>query len=101
MMTIADTDEAAMARRANRVGRIRCMADHATVNRIAQSRGLTAEPCGQRGEYFLVDSGRNLASEVEPDLLQATLAAMRDAARGGVIPPCSVLFPKSMDKLLQ
>jgi hypothetical protein len=81
-------------RRSNKIARIQCAASAVTVNRIAQSRGLIAQPSEQPNEHFLVDSGRNLASEVEPDLLQATLVAMSEAERIGLIPPYTLVSRK-------
>jgi hypothetical protein len=83
------------ARRAKRIGRIQCAANAATVNKIAQSGGLTAEPSERLGEYFLVDSGRNLASEVAPALLAAVAGHLDNAVEKGIIPHWSLVEPKS------
>jgi len=83
------------ARRAKRIGRIQCAANAATVNKIAQSGGLTAEPSERLGEYFLVDSGRNLASEVAPALLAAVASHLDNAVEKGIIPHWSLMEPNS------
>jgi hypothetical protein len=89
------------ARRMKRIGRIQCAANAAIVNKIAQSSGLTAEPSEQSGEYFLIDSGRNLASEVEPGLLAAVAGQFDNAVENGVILRWSLIEPKNYRSMPQ
>jgi len=89
------------ARRTKRIGRIQCAANAATVNEIAKSGGLTAEPSEQRDEYFLVDSGRNLASELEQALLAAVAGQLDSAVKKGVIPHWSLVEKKNCGAMPQ
>jgi hypothetical protein len=89
------------ARRAKRIGRIQCAASATTINKIAQLGGLTAEPSERPGEYFLVDSGRNLASEVEPGLLAAVTGHLDNAVEEGIIPRWSLVEPKNWGSMPQ
>jgi hypothetical protein len=88
-------------RRTKRIGRIHCAANAAIVNKIAQSGGLTAEPSEQSDEYFLVNSGRNLASEVEPGLLAAVASQLDNAVENGVILRWSLIEPRDYRSMPQ
>jgi hypothetical protein len=61
------------------------------VNSIAQDAGLVAETAGVPGQFYLVHSGRNLASELESDLFAAVAKVLDHASRRGLIPPWSIL----------
>ena len=82
-----------MARREKTVGLIRCRTDAHTINAIVETGGLKAEPAGSPDQFYLLNSGRNLASEVEPDLFDAVAGALDAAVRQGRIPPWSMLEP--------
>ena len=80
-----------MPRREKTVGLIRCRTDAETINAIAETGGLKAEPAGLPDQFYLLNSGRNLASEIEPALFAAVAGALDAAVRRGVIPPWSML----------
>jgi hypothetical protein len=83
--------EVHVLRRNKRIGLIECSADQFTMNAIAQDAGLIAETAGKPDQFYLVHSGRNLASELETDLFAAVEKVLDHAARQGVIPPWSML----------
>jgi hypothetical protein len=80
-----------MPRREKAVGLIQCRTDAETINAIAESRGLTAEPADVPNQFYLLYSGRNMASELEPELFDAVTGALDAAVRQGVIPAWSML----------
>jgi hypothetical protein len=80
-----------MLRREKRVALIECGADEFTVNAIAQDAGLTAETAGTADRFYLVNSGRNLASELEPALFAAVAKLLDHAVRQGAIPRWSLV----------
>ena len=80
-----------MLRRHKRIGLIKCSADEFTINSIAHDAGLLAEIAGAPDQFYLVHSGRNLASELEAALFSAAAKLLDHAAHRGVIPPWSLL----------
>jgi len=78
-----------MRRRKRAVGLIKCPTDVSTINAIVEAGGLTAEPADQPGHFYLLNSGRNLASEVEPELYAAAAHRLDSAVRNGIIPAWS------------
>jgi hypothetical protein len=78
-------------RRNKRIGLIECSADQFTVNAIAQDAGLIAEIAETPDQFYLVHSGRNLASELETDLFAAAAKVLDHATRQGVIPRWSII----------
>ena len=79
------------ARITKRLGRIEVPAEAAVVDALARSRGLRAEPAEAPGHFYLVSSGRNLASETESALLAETTAALDEAVHAGAIPHWSLV----------
>ena len=79
------------ARRTKRLGLIHCPAEPAFVHAVAQSRGLTAEAAESPDQFYLLSSGRNLASEVEPALFAEAVAAFDQAVHNGAIPRWSLM----------
>ena len=75
-----------MARRSRIVGIVWCPADTSTMNSIAEMAGLVAEPAEDPGVFYLRDTGRNPARDVEPDLFLAFAEKLDEAERRGVIP---------------
>lgn len=75
-----------MSRRKRPVALIKCTAARETVNAIAETSGLTAEPAGKPDHFYLLNTGRNKASELEPDLLEVVASKLDGAVRQGIIP---------------
>ena len=74
-----------MARRERKLGLIRCDANAATLNAIAATGGLIVKPASTAGEFYLISSGRNLASELDPALFAATAGRLDNAVENGTI----------------
>ena len=70
---------------------IECAPDIIAIRKIASSGGLTAEPAGEQGYFYLFNSGRNLASEVGGPLLAAVVRALDQAAERGDIPKWTIV----------
>jgi hypothetical protein len=70
---------------------IRCRTDAKTLSAIVEASGLTAEPANAPDQFKLLNSGRNLASEVGPDLFRAAAKHLDRAAHLGAIPAWSAL----------
>ena len=84
-----------MARRERRVGVIRCASDVATLDTIASSGGLSVKPANAPGEFYVINSGRNLASELEEALLTAVACHLDNAVEKGIIPRWSLIAPRN------
>jgi len=80
-----------MARRKRAVGVIRCGADAKTLNAIAETGGLTVESAEAPNHFYVINSGRNFASEVAPALFAEMTGALDNAVREGEIPPWSIV----------
>jgi hypothetical protein len=80
-----------MPRYVKTVGMVRCRTDAATMNEIAASGGLSAEPAGEPNLFYLRNSGREIEAEIASDLFAAVSARLDQAVRGGVIPPWSLV----------
>jgi hypothetical protein len=52
---------------------------------------LTAEPAGEPNLFYLRNSGREIESEIEADLLAVAGASLDQAVRKGVIPPWTMV----------
>ena len=83
--------EIVMPRRKRMVGIIRCTTDAMTLNAIAEIGGLIVEPATTPSQFYVMNSGRNLASEVEPALFAAMSEELDQAVRRGTIPPWSIV----------
>jgi hypothetical protein len=80
-----------MLRRERSVALIQCNADENLIAEIAMSCGLLARSASSPGHFYLINSGRNLASEMGPPLLAATVRALDEAAERGEIPTWTVI----------
>lgn len=80
-----------MSRRERKVGLIQCGGEAETLNAIAEASGLSVRPAEAPNSYYVVDSGRNLASEVEPALFAAVSRELDRAWHRGEIPHWSIL----------
>ena len=80
-----------MARRKQTVATIRCPTDVHKLNRIAEASGLTAEHAENADQFRLVNSGRNLAAELQPALWQQASARLDEAVKNGAIPNWSAI----------
>ena len=80
-----------MARKARTVRLVKCRTDAETMNKLVEAGGLTAEPAGEPNLFYLCNSGREIESEIEPELLAAAGASLDQAVRKGVIPPWSLV----------
>jgi len=81
-----------MRRRGQIVGYVKVFTDVSTLSHIVQGGGLTAREADKPDHFFLVNSGRNLASEVGDHLLQAASRELDDAVKRGVIPDWSLVL---------
>lgn len=80
-----------MHRHDGAVGLIRCRADAATLNAIAETRGLSIEQAEKPSHYYLVDSRNELASELAAAVFAAVAYDLDHAVQHGRIPPWSAL----------
>jgi hypothetical protein len=80
-----------MPRQKRTVALIECDTDVRANHEIASSRGLAAEPAAQPRQFYLLDHGRNMATELEEPLLAAVIAALDDAAERGDIPQWTII----------
>jgi len=88
-------------RRERKVGLIQCAADAATLNTIASAGGLTVKPANSANEFYLIDSGRNIASELEQALFAAVAGHLDNAVEQGIIPHWSLVDPKNCGPMPQ
>ncbi len=81
-----------MPRRERIVGYVRVPTDASTLNCIVRAGGLTARDSDKPDHFFLVNSGRNLASEVGGYLLEAASHELDKAVDRGTIKAWSLVL---------
>jgi len=79
------------ARQKRPVALIECKADANAIHHMAFSSGLIAEPAPKPGQFFLFNTGRNLASELSAPLFAAFVRTLDEAAENGVIPKWTII----------
>lgn len=81
-----------MPRRGQIVAYVRVPTDVSTLSRIVQGGGFIAREADKPDHFFLVNSGRNLASEVGEPLVHAASRELDDAVKRGAIPDWSLVL---------
>jgi hypothetical protein len=78
-------------RKARTVRLVKCRTDAKTMNSLVAAGGLTAEPADEPNLFYLRNSGREIESEIEADLLAVVGDKLDQAVRKGVIPPWTLV----------
>ncbi len=65
---------------------IRCHANHAAVQALVGQYGLRAQRSGDQHQFDILPGGRGGESELDRELAQMALRAMRGAVRDGALP---------------
>jgi hypothetical protein len=73
------------------VALIECKVDASVIEHMALSAGLVAEPAPKSGQFFLFNTGRNLASELGTPLFAAFVRALDEAAENCLIPKWTII----------
>ena len=79
------------------LGTIRCRTSKATLDALVSRCGLRAYPCEELHHFDILSGGRASEPEVDRDLFDLALGAMRSAERDGALPPWSVVASNTRD----
>ena len=73
-------------RRKSRIATIKCAAELVTLNRIAECSGLVVERTEAPDQFHILNSGRNVASELKTGLWRDMTVRLDHAVTSGAIP---------------
>jgi hypothetical protein len=84
-----------MRRKSASLGTIRCRTNKATVDALVSRCGLHARPAEELHHFDIFSAGRVSEPEVDSDLFELALAALRSAERDGALPAWTVVASDS------